>query len=54
MIAELATDLLPITVPTIILVGDQDRVERAETLRHSYARALPHVELRVLHRVGHL
>jgi pimeloyl-ACP methyl ester carboxylesterase len=54
MIAELGTDLLPITVPTIILVGDQDRVERAETLRRSYARALPHAELRVLHRVGHL
>jgi pimeloyl-ACP methyl ester carboxylesterase len=54
MIAELGTDLLPITVPTIILVGDQDRVERAEMLRRSYARALPHAELRVLNGVGHL
>jgi pimeloyl-ACP methyl ester carboxylesterase len=54
MIAELGADLLPIAVPTIILVGDQDRVERAETLRRSYARALPHAELRVLEGVGHL
>jgi pimeloyl-ACP methyl ester carboxylesterase len=54
MIAELGTDLLPITVPTIILVGDQDRVERAETLRGIYAHALPHAQLRVLAGVGHL
>ena len=54
MIADLGTDLLPITVPTIVLVGDQDRVERAETLRGIYARAIPHAEVRVIKGVGHL
>jgi pimeloyl-ACP methyl ester carboxylesterase len=54
MIAALGAGLLPITVPTIVLVGDQDRVEHAETLRGIYARALPHAEFRVLKGVGHL
>jgi pimeloyl-ACP methyl ester carboxylesterase len=54
MIAELATDLRQIAVPAIVLAGDQDRVERAETLRHIYARALPHAEFRVMPGVGHL
>jgi pimeloyl-ACP methyl ester carboxylesterase len=54
MIAELGTDLPRITVPTIVLAGDQDRVEQADTLRRIYARALPHAEIRVLTGVGHL
>lgn len=54
MTAELATGLLQINVPTIIVVGDQDRVEQAETLRRIYARALPNAELRVINGVGHL
>ena len=54
MTAELATGPLQINVPTIIVVGDQDRVEQAETLRRIYARALPNAELRVINGVGHL
>jgi 3-oxoadipate enol-lactonase len=54
MIAELGSDPLPIAVPTIVLVGDQDRVERAEALRRIYSRDLPQAELRVMSGVGHL
>ena len=54
MTTELGTDLLPITVPTIIVVGDEDRVERVDALRRIYTRALPHAELRVVNGVGHL
>ena len=54
MTAELGTDSLQINVPTIIVVGGQDRVEHVDTLRRVYARALPHAELRVINGVGHL
>jgi pimeloyl-ACP methyl ester carboxylesterase len=54
MIRKLSADRLDIDAPTIILVGDHDGVERAETLRRIYARALPSAELRVLEGVGHL
>ncbi len=43
-----------IGIPTLIAVGDCDRVERAEALRRIYGEVLPAAEFRTLSGVGHL
>ncbi|SMF20217.1 Pimeloyl-ACP methyl ester carboxylesterase [Azospirillum oryzae] len=43
-----------IRIPTLIAVGDCDRVERADGLREIYGEILPAAEFRILPGVGHL
>ncbi|WP_434621997.1 alpha/beta fold hydrolase [Azospirillum sp. B2RO_4] len=43
-----------IGIPTLIAVGDCDRVERADALRQIYGEILPAAEFRILPGVGHL
>lgn len=54
MIADLGPNISSISIPTIILVGDEDQVERASKLEEIYRWAIPQAELRVIPSVGHL
>jgi pimeloyl-ACP methyl ester carboxylesterase len=54
MTMDLGKRLSMVTVPTVIVVGDQDRVENAATLRTIFSDALHHAEMHVLAGIGHL
>jgi pimeloyl-ACP methyl ester carboxylesterase len=54
MIADVSTGLEAVTVPTIVVIGDRDRVEHESALRQAFGRFLPHATFRVLAGVGHL
>jgi pimeloyl-ACP methyl ester carboxylesterase len=54
MIEDVSTGLEAVIVPTIVVVGDRDRVEHESALRQAFGRLLPHVTFRVLAGVGHL
>ncbi|ALM84120.1 alpha/beta fold hydrolase [Bordetella sp. N] len=43
-----------ITAPVLIVVGEQDQVERVAVLRPVYARVLPRADFRTLAGTGHL
>ena len=54
MIEDVSTGLEAVTVPTIVVIGDRDRVEHESALRQAFGRFLPHATFRVLAGVGHL
>ena len=54
MIEDVSTGLEAVTVPTIVVIGDRDRVEHESALRQAFGRFLPHTTFRVLAGVGHL
>jgi pimeloyl-ACP methyl ester carboxylesterase len=54
MIEDVSTGLGAVTIPTIIVIGDRDRVEHESALRQAFGRFLPHATFRVLPGVGHL
>jgi pimeloyl-ACP methyl ester carboxylesterase len=54
MIQDVSTGLEAVTVPTIVVIGDRDRVEHESALRQAFGRFLPHATFRVLAGVGHL
>jgi pimeloyl-ACP methyl ester carboxylesterase len=54
MIEDVSTGLQAVTIPTIVVIGDRDRVENQSALRQAFGRFLPHATFRVLAGVGHL
>jgi pimeloyl-ACP methyl ester carboxylesterase len=54
MIEDVSAGLEAVTVPTIVVIGDRDRVEHESALRQAVGRFLPHATFRVLAGVGHL
>jgi pimeloyl-ACP methyl ester carboxylesterase len=54
MIADVSIGLEAVTVPTIVVIGDLDRVEHESALRQAFGRFLPHATFLVLAGVGHL
>ena len=54
MIEEISCGMDAIIIPTIILLGDRDRVEHESALRQAFGRFLPHATFWVLAGVGHL
>ena len=54
MIEDVSTGLDAVTVPTIVVIGDRDRVEHESALRQAFGRFVPHATFRVLAGVGHL
>jgi pimeloyl-ACP methyl ester carboxylesterase len=53
-IEDISAGLEAVTVPTIVVVGDRDRVEHESALRQAFGHFLPHATFRVLAGVGHL
>jgi pimeloyl-ACP methyl ester carboxylesterase len=54
MIQDVSTGLEAVAVPTMVVIGDRDRVEHESALRQVFGRFLPHATFRVLEGVGHL
>lgn len=54
MIEDISAELVGLTTPTIVVIGDRDQVEHEAALRDVFARFLPQATLRVLKGVGHL
>jgi pimeloyl-ACP methyl ester carboxylesterase len=54
MIEDVSSGLDAVTVPTIVVIGDIDRVEHESALREAFGRFLPQATFRVLAGVGHL
>jgi len=54
MIEDVSTGLEAVNVPTVIVIGDRDRVEHESALRQAFGRFLPHATFWVLAGVGHL
>ncbi|HEY1888071.1 MAG TPA: alpha/beta hydrolase, partial [Roseiarcus sp.] len=54
MIEDISAELVGVTTPTIVVIGDRDQVEHEAALRDVFARFLPQATFRVLEGVGHL
>jgi pimeloyl-ACP methyl ester carboxylesterase len=54
MIEDISSGLEASIIPTLIVIGDRDRVEHESALRQAFGRFLPHQTFRVLAGVGHL
>lgn len=54
MIEDVSEELVGVTTPTIVVIGDRDQVEHEAPLREAFARFLPQATFRVLEGVGHL
>jgi pimeloyl-ACP methyl ester carboxylesterase len=54
MIEDISAGLNGVSVPTIVAIGDHDKVEHEPALREAFGRHLPHATFRVLAGVGHL
>jgi pimeloyl-ACP methyl ester carboxylesterase len=54
MIADISAAARRIDVPTLVIVGDADRVESEEILRREIPPAIAHAQFAILTGVGHL
>jgi pimeloyl-ACP methyl ester carboxylesterase len=54
MVLDIAAAVAGIMVPTLVILGDADRVEREEILRRELLSRVPQAEMVILPGVGHL
>jgi pimeloyl-ACP methyl ester carboxylesterase len=54
MIEDVSGGLRAVSIPTVVAVGDRDRVEHDSALRQAFSRFLPHATFQLLSGVGHL
>jgi pimeloyl-ACP methyl ester carboxylesterase len=54
MIEDISPAVRNINVPTLVLAGENDQVERVETLKQELIPRIPDVQMRVIPRSGHL
>jgi 3-oxoadipate enol-lactonase len=54
MIEDISVFVGNISVPTLVLAGEKDQVERVEILRQELVPRIPGAQLRVISRTGHL
>jgi pimeloyl-ACP methyl ester carboxylesterase len=51
---DITAAVMDIDVPVIVISGEQDRVDPPETLRRELLTRIPHAQLHVLPKIGHL
>ncbi|WP_163881113.1 alpha/beta fold hydrolase [Paenibacillus favisporus] len=54
MLEDISAEVNNIRVPTLVLAGESDPVDRLETLKSELLPRIPHAELRVIPQTGHL
>ncbi|WP_248929973.1 alpha/beta fold hydrolase [Paenibacillus hamazuiensis] len=54
MLEDISAEVMHIEVPTLVLAGESDPVDRLETLNSELLPRIPQAELRVISRTGHL
>lgn len=54
MLEDISAEVKNIHVPTLVLAGESDPVDRLETLKRELLRHIPHAELHVVPQTGHL
>ena len=54
MIEDLSSTVLNINVPTLVLAGENDQVERVATLERELIPRIPDAQMKVIPRSGHL
>jgi len=54
MLEDITADVAAIDVPVLVIAGEQDQVDRVETLRSELLPRIPHALLEILPGVGHL
>jgi len=54
MLEDISAEVANIGVPTLVLAGESDPVDRLETLRRELLPRIPHAELRAIPHTGHL
>jgi pimeloyl-ACP methyl ester carboxylesterase len=54
MLEDISAEVTNINVPTLVLAGESDPVDRLETLKSELLPRIPHAELHVIPQTGHL
>ncbi|UUZ84274.1 alpha/beta hydrolase [Paenibacillus sp. P26] len=54
MLEDISAEVKNIHVPTLVLAGESDPIDRLETLQRELLPLIPHAELHVIPRTGHL
>lgn len=54
MLEDISEEVKNIDVPTLVLAGESDPVDRLETLKRELLPRIPHAELQVIPQTGHL
>lgn len=54
MVTDISEAARNIDVPTLVIIGDADRIESLETLRREMPAAIPHATFAILSGISHL